>query len=161
MPPQCDDSRPTGQQYLVYNRADLTGYTPSFSTELPMPPAASPSASPPAESGIEAIEVIAETPRFRIARLTLAPGQAVPWHYHSRVADRLVCIAGAIEVKTRAPRSSITLRPGEAREVPAMTAHRVGNPGPGPAVFLAIQSGGTYDRHPVGGAGPKAELGVE
>lgn len=117
-------------------------------------------ASPPLpESGafdFGTVETVAETASFRVVRITVDPGGVVPWHWHSRVADRFVGLDGAVEIETRAPRERIVLRPGDRATVPAQTAHRVSNRGDRPARFLTVQAGGAYDVHMIGdaGAGP-------
>ena len=38
------------------------------------------------------------------ARLfTLAPGETIPWHYHSAVTDWYFVLEGALSIETRAP----------------------------------------------------------
>jgi quercetin dioxygenase-like cupin family protein len=107
-----------------------------------------------AVEGLLAAETVMETPALRVVRLALAPGAALPWHWHSRIVDHIVCLAGAIAVETRAPRARHRLAPGQECAVPAKTAHTVRNVGDGVARYLAIQGVGAYDRHHVGGGAP-------
>jgi quercetin dioxygenase-like cupin family protein len=37
-------------------------------------------------------EVVAEGADLRVQVLTLAAGQAIPWHYHSEITDQFVCL---------------------------------------------------------------------
>lgn len=99
---------------------------------------------------IDATEVVAETPTLRVVRLTLGPGQCVPWHWHTNVADHFVCVQGALEIETRAPRAVHALAPGQEAVVPAKTAHIVRNADSGTSQFLVIQGIGEYDYQPVG-----------
>ena len=39
-------------------------------------------------------EVLAEGADLRVQVLTLASGQAIPWHYHSEIGDQMVCLDG-------------------------------------------------------------------
>jgi mannose-6-phosphate isomerase-like protein (cupin superfamily) len=104
-----------------------------------------------AVEGLLAADTVMETPALRIVRLALAPGAALPWHWHSRIIDHIVCLEGAVEVEMRAPRARFRLGPGQECAVPAKTAHTVRNPGRTVARYLAIQGVGAYDRRPVGG----------
>lgn len=103
------------------------------------------------EYTIEKTETLAETPELRVLRITLAPGQFIPWHYHSNTTDSFACLEGELEVETRAPRHSYRLGPGGECEVPPKTAHTAINKGPGRCRFLVVQGVGAYDYRAVGG----------
>lgn len=96
-------------------------------------------------------EMVAETPDLRVVRLTLGPGECVPWHWHTNISDHFVCVQGALEIETRAPRAMHRLRPGQEAVVPAKVAHIVRNASSGTSQFLVIQGVGDYDYQPVGG----------
>lgn len=100
---------------------------------------------------IENTEIVAETPDLRAVRLTLAPGQCVPWHWHSAIDDRFICLEGAIEIETKAPRGKHKLLPGDEHTVPLKVAHIVRNVADTTSRFMVIQGIGPYDYHPVGG----------
>ena len=95
-------------------------------------------------------EVVAEGADLRVSVLTLAAGQAVPWHYHSEVTDQMVCLDGPMVVETRAPRQTHRLEKGDRCRVAPMTAHHVHGVDGGPCRFLIIQGVGVYDFMPVG-----------
>lgn len=95
-------------------------------------------------------EVVAEGADLRVSVLTLAAGQAVPWHYHSEITDQMVCLDGPMVVETRAPRETHRLEKGDRCRVPPMTAHYVHGIDGGPCRFLIIQGVGVYDFMPVG-----------
>jgi quercetin dioxygenase-like cupin family protein len=95
-------------------------------------------------------EVVEETPDLRVVRLTLAAGECVPWHWHSAITDRFVCLEGGIEIETRAPKALHRLEPGQEAAVAAKVAHIVRNRIDGISRFLVIQGVGAYDYHPVG-----------
>jgi len=95
-------------------------------------------------------EVIAEGADLRVSVLTLAAGQAVPWHYHSEITDQMVCLDGPMVVETRAPREIHRLEKGDRCHVPPMTAHYVHGVDGGPCRFMIIQGVGVYDFMPVG-----------
>lgn len=96
-------------------------------------------------------EIVAEGADLRVQVLTLAAGQAIPWHYHSEIADSFVCLDGPMVVETRAPRAVHVLMPTERCAVPPRTAHHVHGKDGGPCRFLIIQGVGVYDFVPVGG----------
>ena len=96
-------------------------------------------------------ELIAEGADLRVQVLTMAAGQAVPWHYHSEISDTMVCLEGPMVVETRAPRMTYVLSPGERCAVPPMTAHYVHGLNDGPCEFLILQGAGEYDNVLVGG----------
>ncbi len=95
-------------------------------------------------------ELLAEGADLRVQVLTLAAGQAVPWHYHSEITDTTVCLEGPMVVETRAPRSEYVLLAGQRCTVPPKTAHYVHGKDGGPCKFLIVQGIGVYDFVPVG-----------
>jgi quercetin dioxygenase-like cupin family protein len=95
-------------------------------------------------------EVVAEGSDLRVQVLTLGPGQSVPWHYHSEVADSFVCLDGPMVVETRAPRHEYRLLPGQRCSVPPKTAHYVHGEAGGGCRFMIVQGVGVYDFVPVG-----------
>jgi quercetin dioxygenase-like cupin family protein len=100
---------------------------------------------------VAAIETLAATPEMQARVFTLAPGEEIPWHFHTAVADWYVGMEGTVVVETRAPRAEHRLGPGALATVPAKTAHHVVNPGPDPCRFLLLQGIGAYDFNPLGG----------
>ncbi len=99
---------------------------------------------------IEKQETVAETPDLRMVILTLAPGQEVPWHWHSTVTDTFICLEGIVTVETRAPRGHVELAPGQMHALPAKRAHRVTGKDGGRCKFAILQGVGRYDFNPVG-----------
>ena len=99
---------------------------------------------------VERRETVAETDALRVRLYTLAEGQEVPWHYHSRITDTFFCLEGALSVETRAPGARHLLSVGESCAVPPKTAHRVTGRDGGRVRFLIVQGVGTYDFCPVG-----------
>jgi quercetin dioxygenase-like cupin family protein len=95
-------------------------------------------------------EVVMEGQDMRAVVLTLAAGQAVPWHYHSDITDGFVCIEGPMVVETRAPRAMHVLMPGQRCEVPPKTAHYVHGKDGGPCKFMVLQGVGEYDNVAIG-----------
>ncbi len=97
-------------------------------------------------------ETIAEVAGLRVQILALAPGETVPWHYHSTITDTFICMEGPMEVETRAPRHLHRLEAGQSCAVPPLTAHEVRGVEGGPCRFTIVQGIGEHDFHPVGGA---------
>ncbi len=96
---------------------------------------------------VERREMVAETPQLRMVMLTLAPGQEVPWHWHSNVTDTFLCMEGPMVVETREPAAQFELAPGQSCQVPARRMHRVHGKDSGRCKFANLQGVGTYDFH--------------
>ena len=95
---------------------------------------------------VKNIEAVAEGSDLRARLYTLAPGEVIPWHYHSAVTDWYFCLAGRLRVETRAPRADERLDPGASYKIPAKTAHRISNGGDAEDCrFLLLQGVGVYD----------------
>ncbi|HUI16165.1 MAG TPA: cupin domain-containing protein [Alphaproteobacteria bacterium] len=90
-------------------------------------------------------EVIAQTRELSVTLFTLAPGEALPWHFHSEIADIFFCLEGRIGVETRSPKARRVLRPGERLRIAPRTEHHVTNADSGKSRYLLVQGGGKYD----------------
>ena len=90
-------------------------------------------------------EVIAKTDALRITLFTMAPGETVPWHLHSEIADTFFCLEGRIGIETRSPTARHLLGPGERLSIPAATEHHVSNADSGRSRYLLVQGIGKYD----------------
>ena len=99
---------------------------------------------------IKGRETVAEGADLRVTILTLDNGQCVPWHWHSEVADHMICLEGPMVVEMRAPRETIELAAGQRCTVPPRRAHHVSGKAGGPCKFAILQGIGRYDFHPVG-----------
>lgn len=108
-------------------------------------------ARPYAPAPIAGRETLAEGADMRVRILTLAPGECIPWHYHSEITDHFVCLEGPMVVETRAPRAEHRLEPGGRCDVGPKIAHYVHGLDGGPCKFLIVQGVGVYDNVPVGG----------
>ena len=95
-------------------------------------------------------EMIAEAPGLRVVVLTLAPGQFVPWHYHSEITDTFFCLEGPMVVETQGGRTQTELAPGETHAIPPRKAHRVSGKDGEACKFAIVQGTGSYDFVPVG-----------
>ena len=100
---------------------------------------------------VKDIEVVAAGSDLRARLYTLAPGEVIPWHYHSQVSDWYFCLGGTLRVETRAPRADERLSPGGRYEIPPKTAHRISNGSAGgDCRFLLLQGVGEYDFNKIG-----------
>ena len=95
---------------------------------------------------VKNIESIAEGSDLRARLYTLAPGDIIPWHYHSGVTDWYFCIGGTLRIQTRAPRADERLAVGGRYAIPPKTAHQISNGGNAEDCrFLLLQGVGAYD----------------
>jgi quercetin dioxygenase-like cupin family protein len=94
--------------------------------------------------------MVAETSDLRVQLLTLAEGQSIPWHCHTRVNDATFCLEGEILIETRAPRATFRPKSGDRCDVPPKRAHITKNVGAGRARFLVVQGVGAFDFVSVG-----------
>lgn len=104
--------------------------------------------NPSPHYSIAARQSIVETPDVRVTLMTLAPGEATPWHSHSIVADTAFRLDGEVEVQARGPEGAveaIRLAPGVPCRMEPGRVHRVANAGPGVCRFLLVQGVGAYD----------------
>ena len=94
---------------------------------------------------VKSIELVTEAKDLRAQLFTLAPGEEVPWHWHSDITDWFFCLEGTLRIETRAPRADERVAPGGRFTVPPKTAHRTSNAGSEDCRFLLLQGVGTYD----------------
>ena len=83
-------------------------------------------------------------------KISLAQGEVIPWHWHTSVTDRFVCLEGVLVVETLAPQECYRLEVGGECLVPAKVAHKVSGGKGEPCRFMVIQGVGPYDFHAVG-----------
>ena len=91
------------------------------------------------------IHVVAKGSDVLVREYTLDPGQAIPWHRHTNVADYYYSLEGTVLIETREPAARHELRVGQSAKVTPPTAHHVSNAGRSPCRFLLIQGVGAYD----------------
>jgi quercetin dioxygenase-like cupin family protein len=103
----------------------------------------------PASYKVEKREVVAQTPDLRMVILTLAPGEEVPWHFHTNVTDTFFCLDGPMVIETREPVAQIELVAGQTHAIPATRPHRVQGKAGGRCRFAILQGVGRYDFKPL------------
>jgi quercetin dioxygenase-like cupin family protein len=90
-------------------------------------------------------KLIAETPELRVQEMILAPGDCIPWHYHSGITDTFYCLEGELHIASPRPATVHRLRPGDSLAVPPRRAHEVSNHSQHVCRFILVQGVGTYD----------------
>lgn len=100
---------------------------------------------------IKSVEPVAIGSDVQARLFTLAPGETIPWHFHSAVTDWYFVLAGALSIETRAPADRCRLGPGESYRILPKTAHLIANRSDADTRFLLVQGVGPYDFRPVGG----------
>lgn len=100
---------------------------------------------------VKSIEPVAIGSDVQTRLFTLAPGEPIPWHYHTAVTDWYFVLAGALSIETRAPAGRRELGVGEAYHIAPKTAHLIANRSAADTRFLLVQGVGPYDFLRVGG----------
>jgi mannose-6-phosphate isomerase-like protein (cupin superfamily) len=90
-------------------------------------------------------ETVAAGNDLRVRLFTLAPGEVIPWHFHSAIADEFFVLEGELTVETRAPDDCRALSVGQRYRVNAGHAHQTSNRGAHDCRFLIVQGVGKYD----------------
>jgi quercetin dioxygenase-like cupin family protein len=100
---------------------------------------------------VKSVEPVAIGSDVQARIFTLAPGEAIPWHFHSAVTDWYFVLDGVLSIETRAPRARRILTIGERCHIPPRTAHLIANHSAADTRLLLVQGVGAYDFMPVGG----------
>jgi mannose-6-phosphate isomerase-like protein (cupin superfamily) len=90
-------------------------------------------------------ETVAAGKDVRVRLFTLAPGEVIPWHFHSAIADEFFVLDGELTVETRSPDDRRILSVGERYRVDAQHPHQTSNCGAKDCRFLIVQGVGHYD----------------
>ena len=94
---------------------------------------------------VKNVETVAAGKDVQARLFTLAPGEVIPWHSHSEIADHFFVLDGELTVETRAPDDYRTLGTGERYQINAGHAHQTSNRGTRDCRFLIVQGVGRYD----------------
>jgi mannose-6-phosphate isomerase len=84
-------------------------------------------------------EVLEEGTTFKVKRIEVLPGKRLSYQKHSQRAEHWVVVEGTAKVTLDG--EEITVRTGEAIDIPIGAAHRVENPGDGDLIFIEVQRG--------------------
>ena len=85
--------------------------------------------------------VLDEADGFKVKRIEVLPGKRLSYQKHAQRAEHWVVVAGTAKVTLDG--REITVRNGEAIDIPIGSAHRVENPGDDNLIFIEVQRG-TY-----------------
>src|SRR5437667_12239648 len=91
---------------------------------------------------VKSIEPVAIGSDVQARLFTLAPGETIPWHYHSAVTDWYFVLKGTLSIETRAPVDRGELAIGESHHIVAKTAHLIANRWDSDTRFLLFQGVG-------------------
>ena len=95
---------------------------------------------------VKRVETVVKGSDVQARIFTLAPGEKIPWHYHSQSTDYYFVLEGKLSVTTREPREETRdIQIGGAHKITPGTAHLIVNNGPTDCRFLLLQGVGTYD----------------
>jgi quercetin dioxygenase-like cupin family protein len=94
---------------------------------------------------VKSIETVLEAANVKARIFTLAPGDVIPWHYHSDITDHFFVLSGKLTIETRTPEDRRTLTVGERYQITPAHPHMVSNRGPTDCRFLILQGVGKYD----------------
>jgi mannose-6-phosphate isomerase len=86
-------------------------------------------------------EVLEDAPTFKVKRIQVLPGKRLSYQKHSQRAEHWFVVEGTAKVTLDG--NEITIRTGEAIDIPVGAAHRVENPGNEDLIFIEVQRG-TY-----------------
>jgi len=94
---------------------------------------------------VRSIHVVAKGDDVLVREYTLDPGEVIPWHRHTHVADYYYGLEGVVVVETRDPPARCEVAAGRSATVMPPTVHQVSNGGAQPCRFLLVQGVGQYD----------------
>ena len=83
--------------------------------------------------------VLEEDRGFKVKRIEVLPGKRLSYQKHAQRAEHWFVVEGIAKVTL--DDEEITIRAGEAIDVPVGAAHRVENPGEENLVFIEVQRG--------------------
>lgn|SRR5262249_29481694 len=96
---------------------------------------------------VKNVEPVAVSDDVQARLFTLAPGDVIPWHYHSESTDHYFVLRGTLTIETRGPDRRHVLAAGERYKILPGTAHRISNESAADCQFLLVQGVGKYDWH--------------
>lgn len=99
---------------------------------------------------VQKISLVVEGAGFQVREFTVAPGEEVPWHYHTEVTDWCYCLEGVVAAQTRdrsatGKVTTLRLTPGQSCRIGAGMTHRLASGSDTLCRYLLVQAGGKYD----------------
>jgi quercetin dioxygenase-like cupin family protein len=98
---------------------------------------------------VQALEPVFSTDEVQVHRMVLAPGEEVPWHFHTHVRDTFYVLRGPVTISTREPEATAIVDTGETLQTRERQPHRVVNGSDHDVSFLLIQGVGRFDFQPL------------
>ena len=83
--------------------------------------------------------ILADEPNHKVKRIVVSPGKRFSLQRHQRRAEHWFVVSG--EGRVTLDKELITLKPGEAVDIPTGTMHRMENPGEEELSFIEVQTG--------------------
>jgi mannose-6-phosphate isomerase len=83
--------------------------------------------------------VLSDEPDHKVKRICVFPGMRLSLQRHSRRAEHWYLVRG--EAIVTIGDRELSLRPGEAVDIPCGVAHRLRNPGAMETAFIEVQTG--------------------
>jgi len=83
--------------------------------------------------------VLEEASTFKVKRIEVLPGKRLSYQKHAQRAEHWVVVAGTAKVTLDG--RELTVRTGEAIDIPVGSAHRVENPADDDLIFIEVQRG--------------------
>jgi quercetin dioxygenase-like cupin family protein len=95
---------------------------------------------------VKRVEPVVKGTDVQARVFTLAPGEAIPWHFHRASTDHYFVLEGTLSVATRGPTAGQRMiEAGGSYKIGPDTPHRIANDGDADCRFLLIQGVGAYD----------------
>jgi quercetin dioxygenase-like cupin family protein len=98
---------------------------------------------------VRTVERVFSTDEVQVSHLVLAPGEEVPWHFHSDVRDTFYVLRGPVMIYTREPEATAVVETGEVLQTRDRQPHRVFNASDHEISFVLIQGIGKFDFRPL------------
>lgn len=98
---------------------------------------------------VRTVERVFSTDEVQVSHLVLAPGEEVPWHFHSDVRDTFYALRGPVTIYTREPEATAVIETGEVLQTRDRQPHRVFNASDHEISFVLIQGVGKFDFRPL------------
>ncbi len=106
---------------------------------------AHPAAQQKSSYSVKSIETIADGTDVRVRLFSLAPGEIIPWHYHSQSTDHYFVLEGNLTVETRNPQMQQVIKTGARHWLQPGVAHQISNRSREDCRFLLVQGVGAFD----------------
>jgi quercetin dioxygenase-like cupin family protein len=98
---------------------------------------------------VRTVARVFSTDEVQVSHLVLAPGEEVPWHFHSNVRDTFYVLRGPVTIYTLEPEATAVIETGEVLQTRDCQPHRVFNASDHEISFVLIQGVGKFDFRPL------------